>query len=246
MVGALIEFHVRSKSISGNILISRNSLQVYFKLVRNLIQSSSIQSLENNHCTEIYSNLIYPNNIRLSFISINSLISIPLHFRAKPIDQKIGFFSRRNIYFSTFILLCFMPTTVLLDCLSIKMKSIGNHWTAGSALNGKRWHCLDKDTRASVGMFSFLYPSHFAFVSSLTLSANKPPQEILIRWDKDKNLSWEILSSPRVGLRLASREKAIRRNWCSRRHLGKINLRLFIFSEKNSRIFFLRTLLVRA
>jgi hypothetical protein len=63
---------------------------------------------------------------------------------------------------------------------------------------------LDKDSK-SVGMFCFLIslahrnlPSHFdifCLAEGNNFINKHNPKEILIRWDKDKNLSCEILSS---------------------------------------------------
>lgn len=80
----------------------------------------------------------------------------PPHEKAIPLEigQRWGAL-RKGIFFplNLFILPVVLfhvsqPTTVELDCLSIKMKSIGNHWRRERRKKRRqRWNCLDNEKR---------------------------------------------------------------------------------------------------
>lgn len=85
----------------------------------------------------------------------------------------------------------------------------------------RRWNCLDNEECWNV--------SSFAQVGlCVILSTNKTPKEILIRWDKDKNLSWETFRSERF---LRPRTKKQLDETDVPEDIQKINLRLFVSNE---------------
>lgn len=75
-------------------------------------------------------------------------------------------------------------------------------------------------------MFSFLFPPR---PSRSNFISKQHPQEILIRWDKDKNLSCEILR--RVSRVRLERKKQLDQTDVPE-DIEKINLRLFVFFSK--------------